>query len=99
MYFWRTMTKVLMMVMAPLVLIITIQILAPQFATERELRKTRDAMLRENEVLSRKTSILHEKISRFQSDPEFVVRTAHEIGMARENEIVFSFEDSDPGRE
>ena len=92
MYIWKTISKTLLMVLGPLVLIVAVQILGPQFMRERGLRKTRNVMREENARMRAALSETQTNIRRFKTEPTFVERTAHELGLVGEDELVFKFD-------
>ncbi len=69
----------------------------PLIQQDREYQR-RESVLRE-EIRQDEEQIRELKLKqeRFQSDPAFVERIAHEIGLAKPNETIFRFVDEEPG--
>ncbi len=71
----------------------------PLIQQDREYQRRESALreeIRHDEEQIRELQIMQE---RFQSDPAFVERIAHDIGLAKPNETIFRFIDEEPGAE
>lgn len=69
----------------------------PLFQQDREYHRRESALGEEIRHDEERIRELKLKQERFQSDPAFVERIAHEIGLAKPNETIFRFVDEEPG--
>lgn len=93
MNFWIVIQRFARVTMAGLLLLAIGHIFIPQYQEYRELQRREMALrddIRENEE---RLLTLKLKQERFQTDPAFVERIAHDIGLARPNETVVRFVD------
>jgi cell division protein FtsB len=66
-------------------------VFVPKCNQLRQLQKRKAAIERENRETETRTRELRERQERFRNDPAFVERVAHDMGLVRENEVVFKF--------
>jgi cell division protein FtsB len=66
-------------------------IFVPQMNRVRQMQQKKADLQEENRNLRNMTQDLRENQRRFESDPEFVERTARQMGMVKPNEVVFKF--------
>ena len=71
----------------------------PKCRSLHELQRVRDDLEAENGRTAAETQELVRKQQRFQSDPQFVERTAHESGRIKSNETVFFFPEEQGARQ
>jgi len=69
-------------------------IFGPKFTSLRKMQDDKTKLQEETRKLRSGMEELRRKQDRFSSDPDFVERTAKEMGMIRTNEIVFKFDDT-----
>ena len=69
----------------------TKRIKLPEGTTLRSMTEGVEPFTLQNEALRKKISDLKNRQERFKNDPEFVERTAREMGMLKPNEVVFKF--------
>ena len=68
-------------------------IFLPQFRQYQEFKRREDELAREIQAEEEKIKRLKHWQERFPGDKRFVEQIAHELGMAKTNEIVFTFVD------
>lgn len=69
--------------------LIALAIFTPKWRSLQSLHRERREMEAQNARITEQTTELIRKQQRFQSDPAFVARTAHESGRVLTNETVF----------
>ncbi len=79
--------------MAGLLLLAIGHIFIPQYQEYRELQRRELALRDDIRVQEEGLRALKLKQERFQTDPSFVERIAHDIGLARPDETVIRFVD------
>jgi cell division protein FtsB len=90
---WSTIYRAVWVALGVLALIGLSFMFVPLFQQDRELRETEAQLhqaIRHNEAEIRRYK---EQQERFQNDPAFVERIAHEIGLAKPDETIFRFID------
>lgn len=76
-----------------LLIMLSVRIFMPKLSEVRKLQSRKLELKEEVTRLEERIKELKENQEKFSSDPDFVVRTAHEIGMVKTNETVFKFTD------
>ena len=77
------------MILTVLILAGVACIFGPKFNSLRKMQKDKNELKQANHHLESEIASLRNKQERFTSDPNFVERTAKEMGLLRTNEIVF----------
>lgn len=95
---WKAIYRVSWIILAALILAGVVCIFGPKFSSLRKMQKDKNELKKENQRLETEITMLRTKQERFTSEPDFVERTAKEMGMIRTNEIVFKFEDSEAAK-
>jgi len=91
MSYWVVITRIACSLLIVLLLIGVLCVFIPKCNSLHEHQRRRTEIEEENAHLKRQTLELIEKQARFETDPEFVERTAHESGRVKTNETVFRF--------
>jgi cell division protein FtsB len=68
----------------------------PLVQEDREYQRRESDLREEIRADEERVRELREKQARFQSDPAFVERVAHEIGLVKQDEVIFRFVDEEP---
>ena len=68
----------------------------PKWKEYREYQHRTSEMAREEALEQELINLLKAKQERFRTDPRFVVRIAHDLGLARSNEVIFRFQQEEP---
>jgi hypothetical protein len=68
----------------------------PKWKEYREYQRRSSEMAREEALEQEMINLLKAKQERFRTDPRFVVRIAHDLGLARSNEVIFRFQQEAP---
>ncbi len=93
---WVTIYKVAGAALAVLIIVALICMFLPQYQKYRRYQ-AREAALQDEIRLERDMiRTLRRKQEQFRTDPQFVERVAHEIGLAREGETLYKFIDDAP---
>lgn len=93
MNFWKLIYRITWIVLGVIGLAVVILLSAPKWHEYQTLQARRAEELqraREREELIKTYKDMQE---RFRNDPRFVVQVAHDLGMARPDEIMFKFAD------
>lgn len=77
--------------LAALVAGVVLFVFIPKYGNLRELQRVRTGLEAENQRIRAETEALRRMQERFNADPAFVARTAHESGRIKTNETVFLF--------
>ncbi len=88
MNYWETVYKVAFGLIVALLLVAVVCLFLPKCRLLSELQKKKLAYQQQNRQIETSTEELRLKEERFNSDPEFVERTARGIGMVKTNEIM-----------
>ncbi len=91
MSYWTFIYRLAWTMLAVLLLTGSAFIFVPRYQELQELQRRETALLdqiRQKEEILRSLRIKQE---RFENDPEFVERIAHDIGMARPNEVIYRY--------
>ena len=91
MRYWNIIYKFAWAALAVFFLIGLISIFWPQIARHKEYQRKEDELRDEIAFEEQTISQLKEKQKRFPVDPRFVEHIAHESGMVKSNEIIYSF--------
>lgn len=91
MSYWVVIYRFAWTLLVVLLLIGVLCIFIPKCNSLHELQQKRTEKQEENSLLKRQTVDYIEKQARFETDPEFVERTAHDSGRVKTNETVFKF--------
>ncbi len=93
--FWDALHRAAVAVLAVLFIVGLAMVFVPRWQEYRALQRQRaeaeDRLRLHAELLQR----LKENQERFHRDPRFVERLAHDLGMARSDEIIFRFRERD----
>ena len=65
----------------------------PQLKTHAEYEKRLEGIRAESSEMERRLQDYRVRRERFQNDPNYVRRVAHEIGMVEPHELLFRFQD------
>ena len=91
MNFWKTVYRTAWAIFAGLALAAAAIVFIPKWREYQEYHRRRaeaqELMRMENDRLN----LLKQKQERFETDPRFVERMAHEQGLARPGEVIFRF--------
>ncbi|MDP6525799.1 MAG: hypothetical protein QGI24_05860 [Kiritimatiellia bacterium] len=91
MSYWVVIYRFAWTLLVVLLLIGVLCIFIPKCNSLHELQRRRTEKEEENALLKHQTVEFIEKQARFETDPEFVERTAHDSGRVKTNETVFKF--------
>lgn len=92
---WQAVYRFAWLILAALFVVGVLAIFVPKCSSLTSLQSVRAGLEQENERIARQTQVLVENQRRFQTDPEFVERIAHESDRIKSNETVFMFPDED----
>lgn len=93
---WVTIYRFAWIALGVLVLIGMGFMFVPLIQEDREYQRRENVLREEIRHDEERIRELRLKQERFQSDPAFVERIAHEIGLAKPNETIFRFVDEEP---
>lgn len=68
----------------------------PKWNEYRGYQRRNTEMAREEALEQEMLNLLKSKQERFRTDPRFVARIAHDLGLARSNEVIFRFQGDAP---
>jgi len=68
----------------------------PKWKEYRDYQRRNTEMAREEALEQEMLNLLKSKQERFRTDPRFVVRIAHDLGLARSNEVIFRYQGDAP---
>ena len=88
-------SRLLMLALGGAILAAVIFLFVPKYRELRELQRTRAEKESQNEHLRAQIEAYRTKQERFQTEDQFVERTAHESGRIKEGEKVFFFPEED----
>lgn len=92
---WSTIYRFAWIALGVLVLIGMGFMFVPLIQEDREYQRREQALREEIRHDEERIRELRMKQERFQSDPAFVERIAHDMGLAKPNETIFRFIDED----
>lgn len=95
MSYWSTIYRFIRIASAVLVLIGMGFMFVPLIQQDREFQRRENELRDEIQHSEERIRELRLKQERFQSDPAFVERVAHEMGFAKPNETIFRFIDDE----
>lgn len=72
-------------------------LVTPQYQKLSSLERRRDDLRQDRAREEARLQELRVRQQRFQTDPDYVRRVAHEIGMVGPNEMIFRFHEDDRG--
>ncbi|MBL7114738.1 MAG: septum formation initiator family protein [Kiritimatiellae bacterium] len=84
-------SRLLMLVLSVAVVAAVVFLFVPKYRELRELQRTRVEKERQNEQLRKRIQAYRNKQERFQTEDQYVERTAHESGRIKDGEKVFFF--------
>lgn len=93
MSYWTVINRFVWVALAVLVLVGMGFMFVPLIHQDRELQRRESALREEIRLDQERMRELQLKQERFRSDPAFIERIAHELGLAKPNETVFRFID------
>ncbi len=93
MSYWTVINRFVWVALAVLVLVGMGFMFVPLINQDRELQRRESALQEEIRLDQERVRELQLKQERFRSDPAFIERIAHELGLAKPNETVFRFID------
>ena len=91
MNYWVTIYRVAFGAVIVLVTIAIISAFVPKLRKHHEEYRKRTEFQQENRILAEQVKVLRNKQERFTRDPNYVERTAREIGMVKPDEMVFKY--------
>ncbi len=94
---WVAIYRIAWIALGVLVLVGMGFMFVPLIQEDREYQRRESALREEIRQEEQRIRELKLKQERFQSDPAFVERIAHEIGLAKPDETIFRFVDEEPG--
>ena len=94
MNYWVAIYRFAWLMLAVLLVIGLTCVFVPKCNELRQLQKRKAAIEQENRATDSLTRELRQKQERFKNEPAYVERVAHDMGMVKENEIVFKFTNS-----
>jgi cell division protein FtsB len=95
MSYWSTIYRFAWIALAVLVLIGMGFMFVPLIQQDREFQRRENELRDEIQHSEERIRELRLKQERFQSDPAFIERVAHEMGFAKPNETIFRFIDDE----
>ncbi len=93
MNYWTLIYRFAWVMLAVLVITGAGFIFLPRYQEYKELQRREAVLLERIRQKEDTLQSLRIKQERFRSDPEFVERIAHDIGMARPNEVIYRYSD------
>ncbi len=90
---WSTIYKGAWVVLLIVVAATIMRLFTPKWNEFRAVQETKSRLEEEIRLTEELISNYRQKQERFQNDPLFVERMAHEAGLAKDNETIFRFED------
>lgn len=91
MSYWTLIYRFAWMMLAVLFITGSGFIFLPRYQEFKELQRREAVLLEEIRHKEDTLRALRIKQERFRNDPEFVERIAHDIGMARPNEVIYRY--------
>ncbi len=101
MSYWSVINRFVWVALTILVLAGMGFMFVPLIQQDRELQRREQRLQGEIERAEAEINQLRRKQERFLSDPDFVERIAHDMGLVKPNEVIFRFmddEETDTGR-
>lgn len=92
---WNVISRMLWFALGTLVLIGMGFMFVPLIQQDQEYQRREDQLRQEIQARHERIRELQLKQERFESDPAFLERVAHEFGLARPGETLFRFIDED----
>ncbi|MGD9872750.1 MAG: septum formation initiator family protein [Kiritimatiellia bacterium] len=96
MTFWDMVTKITWAILIGLLIVVGISMFIPRIREYHEYQRTAARLAEETRHEEEMIKHLKMQQERFQTDPRFVEYIAHEMGMAKTNETIFTFIDDLP---
>ncbi len=89
--YWNMILRSAMAIIAGMLLVGALLMFLPKVKQMQAYEETRDTLQQRLDITVAAEKELKEKQRRFQTDPDFVEKVAHEVGYARPNETIFHF--------
>ncbi len=86
---WTVIYRLSCLTIAGMLAVGVARLVWPKWREIQEYRRRRDELAREIALEEEMIRILRRKQERFRTDPAFVERLAHDLGLARSNEVLF----------
>ena len=89
--YWNLINRMVLLAISVMAGVGIVLAFTPKIRQIRVYQDTRDQLQQRIDVTLAAERDLKEKQHRFQSDPRFVERVAHEVGYARKDEMIYHF--------
>jgi cell division protein FtsB len=96
--YWNLINRVVLVAITAMAVVGIVLAFTPKVKQIRAYRETRNDLQQRIEVTMAGERELKEKQRRFRTDPAYVERVAHEVGYAREDEVIYHFTEETGGR-
>ncbi len=95
--YWNMILRGAMTIAAGMLVVGAVLMFLPKVRQMHAYEETRDTLQQRIDVTVAAEKELKEKQRRFQTDPVFVEKVAHEVGYARQGETIFHFPEETGG--
>lgn len=89
---WKLVYRISWGLLVVIILASIIRLFYPQWMEYRSAQQVKAGIEEEIRLNNELIKVYKLKQERFKNDPEFVERMAHKVGLAKENETIFRFE-------
>ena len=95
--YWNLINRIVLIAVILMAGVGVVLAFTPKVKQLKEYQSRHDALQQRIDVTVAAEQELKEKQRRFQTDPEFVEKVAHEVGYARSDETIFHFPEETGG--
>ena len=95
--YWNLINRIVLVAVAAMAVVGIVLAFTPKVRQIREYQETRDVLQQRIDITIAGERELKEKQRRFRTDPGYVERVAHEVGYAREDEVIYHFDEETGG--
>jgi hypothetical protein len=89
--YWNLINRIVLAAITVMAVVGIVLAFTPKVKQIRDYQETRDSLQQRIDVAIAGERELKEKQRRFRTDPGYVERVAHEVGYAREDEVIYHF--------
>lgn len=89
--YWNLINRIVLVAVIVMAAVGIVLAFTPKVRQMQTFQNTRDALQQRIEITLAAEQDLKEKQRRFLTDPAFVEKVAHEVGYARQDEVIYHF--------
>jgi cell division protein FtsB len=89
--YWNLINRIVLVAISVMAVVGIVLAFTPKVKQIQAYQNTRDTLQQRIDVTVAAERDLKEKQRRFQNDPNYVERVAHEVGYARKDEMIYHF--------